>query len=100
MPVKLIMTWDVNTGSETEYSEYIVNEFIPRLKRLGLRDVQFWYTSYGECEQILASGASTSEKQMRTILLSEEWAQLQQRLQDMVTDFEQKVVPATGGFQL
>jgi hypothetical protein len=100
MHAKLIMTWDVNTGSETEYSEFVVNEFIPRIQRLGLSDIQFWYTSYGTCEQILATGMTRSAEQMRNVLLSEEWVQLEQRLRDMVSDYRSKVVPATGGFQI
>lgn len=100
MQAKLIMTWNVSTGSESDYSEFIVNDFIPRIQRLGLRDIQFWYTSYGTCEQILASGTTQSEEQMRSIILSEEWAQLTQRLQDLVADLSSKIVPATGGFQI
>ncbi|MCO5191675.1 MAG: hypothetical protein M9918_26230 [Anaerolineae bacterium] len=100
MQSKLIMTWNVSTGSESDYSEFIVNDFIPRIQRLGLGDIQFWYTSYGTCEQILASGTTKSEEQMRSIILSEEWVQLNQRLEDLVTDFNYKIVPAKGGFQI
>ena len=100
MQTKLIMKWNVSTGSESEYSEYIVNEFIPRIQRMGLRDLQFWYTSYGDCEQIQASGIAQTEEQMRKILMSEEWVQLEQRLDDMVTNLSSKVIKATGGFQL
>ena len=100
MPVKLLIHWDINAGSESEYNDFIVNEFIRRAKRLGLQDLQFWYTSYGVCEQILASGMTESEEQMQRIIRSEEWATLETRLRDLVTNYGRKLVRAGGGFQL
>lgn len=100
MPVKLLLSWDINRNSEAEYYEFVVNEFIPRAKRLGIIDIQFWYTTYGECEQIQASGVAPSLEEMETILDSEEWDDLQTRLTDYVDEYERKVIPAVGGFQL
>lgn len=100
MRVKLLMNWDVKAGVESEYSEFIVNEFIPRAKRLGFTDLQFWYTSYGECEQIQASGIVNSREQMNNIIDSDEWQSLQQRLHELVHKFTSKLIPASNGFQI
>ncbi len=98
--VKLLLRWDVKPGSESEYSEFIISEFIPRTKRLGITDVQFWYTSYGEVEQIQVELIAQSKDQMQTILGSQEWGALKSRLVDLVTNYSQKMVRATGGIQL
>lgn len=98
--MKLLMTWDINRSTEAEYYEFIVNEFIPRLKRLGLNDLQFWYTTYGDCEQIQASGITNTRQQMDNILTSDDWTTLQQRLVEYVSRYRRKVVVAVGGFQL
>lgn len=100
MQVKLLMQWDIIEGKETEYSDFIVHDFIPRCKRLGLEGMQFWYTSFGECEQIQASGKSPTIDQMKIILASEEWSNLVSRLNDYVTEFNLKVIRADKGFQL
>lgn len=100
MQVKLLMQWDVRQGMEPTYSEFIVNEFIPRAQRLGLDDFKFWYTSYGECEQILASAIAENGGKMRLITKSEEWVNLRSRLDELVVNFEQKVVAAKSSFQL
>lgn len=99
MPVKLLMTWDIKVGRESEYSEFVVNEFIPRLNRLGLGEIEFWYTRYGDCQQIQASGMMPSLEQIQNILKSREWQELEQRLEDYVTDYSHKIIRATTGFQ-
>lgn len=100
MPVKVIMQWDIVEGKESEYYDFVVNEFIPRLQQLGLDDLQFWYTTYGEAEQIQASGTVPTIEQANTIINAEEWDDLTLQLTDLVGDFAQKVIPATNGFQL
>ena len=99
MPVKLLMTWDIRTGYESEYSEFVVNEFLPRLNRLGLGEIEFWYTRYGDCQQIQASGMVPSLAQMKNILNSREWKDLRKRLEDYVADYQHKIIRASTGFQ-
>lgn len=100
MPIKLLMRWNIRAGKESEYSEFVVNEFIPRMNRLGMGEIEFWYTRYGDCQQIQASGISPSIDQMRTVLHSEEWDNLRTTLEDYVSDYSQKLVKAARGFQI
>lgn len=83
-------------GSEAEYSEFIVNEFIPRLNRLGIGDLEFWYTGFGEHEQIMVSGVTPTREQMDRILGSEEWEALTERLGDLSVNLRHKIVRADG----
>ena len=98
-PIKIIMTWNIRDSRETEYSEFVVNELIPRITRLGLANLQFWYTRYGEADQIQASGVAKSMTQMRTILGSDEWINLQEMLSGYVNNYQQKLVNSKEGFQ-
>lgn len=100
MAVKLLMHWDIDKDKESDYYNFIVHDFIPRIQRLGLRDIQFWYTTYGKCEQIQASGIVDDSSQAHLIMGSDDWRDLQERLGDMVTNYDQKLVAATNGFQL
>lgn len=100
MAIKLIMRWDIRSEREAEYSDFVANEFIPRINKLGLVEIQAWYTVYGDCEQILISGVTQTKDQMTYILNSDEWDRLRQRLDELVDDFGVKVVPANAGFQL
>ena len=98
--VKIIMTWNIRDSREAEYSEFVVNELIPRITRLGLADLQFWYTRFGEADQIQASGIAKSMPQMQTILNSEEWGNIQDMLSSYVDDYQQKLINSKAGFQI
>ena len=100
MPTKLLMRWDIRPETEAEYFEFLVHEFIPGLNKLGIMDIQVWYTQYGECEQKLASGITPSPEKMRAALNNPDWENLVGQLQQYVENFQKKVIAATGGFQL
>lgn len=100
MMMKLLMSWDIKSGREQAYFEFIVREFAPGLMRLGLQPTEAWYTVYGEGPQILTGGVTSDIETMNRILASDEWTALRDRLLAFVTDFHHKVVPANGSFQL
>ena len=100
MPSKILMRWDIRPEREAEYSDFVANEFIPRINKMGVVEIQAWYTVYGECEQILVSGVTQTAEQMRYILDSDEWGRLRGQLDDLVENFDLKIVSATTGFQI
>lgn len=100
MPVKLILTWDIIPGREQEYFEFVVREFIPGMQRLGLEPADAWFTIYGEQPQIMVSAQSGNQPAVKQILQSKDWQSLITQLQDYVEDYNYKIIPARGGFQL
>ena len=100
MTVKLVMSWDILPGKEQTYFEFAMKTFAPELMKMGWQPTEAWYTLYGEGPQITTAGTTDSVDQMRDILDSQEWEDLQQTLLEYVTNFEYKVVPATGRFQI
>jgi hypothetical protein len=68
--------------------------------KLGIRPTEAWYTVYGNGPQILTGGVAEDLQTMQGILLTEEWKELHDKLMGFVTDFQQKIVAATGRFQL
>lgn len=98
--VKLLMSWDIQSGNEAEYFQFVIQEFVPGLLRLGLQPTEVWFTAYGDCPQIQAGGLASDLATMDKIVHSSEWQELREKLAQYVTGFEQKVIPAAGGFQL
>lgn len=94
------MRWDVQPETESEYFEFLVHELIPAMSKLGLSDIQVWYTAYGECEQKMTEGTAESSEIMTRALQSDDWGYLVEKLQSYVQNFSQKVIPATRGFQI
>jgi hypothetical protein len=97
---KLLMSYDIRAGKESEYFEFIVQEFAPKLIRLGVQPTESWYTVYGSVPQILTGGVTEERAVLENILVGEEWKALRDRLLTLVTNFQYKIVPATGHFQL
>ncbi len=100
MSVKLLMSWDILPGKEQTYFEFAMKTFAPELMKMGWQPTEAWYTLYGEGPQIMTAGVTDSVENMREILGSQEWDELRDRLLEYVTNFEYKVVPATGRFQM
>lgn len=98
--VKLLMTWDIRPGKESEYFEFMVQEFAPKLVRLGIQPTESWYTVYGNGPQILMGGVTEDRASLDNILEGEEWKTLHTKLLTFVTNYGYKIVPHTGNFQL
>ena len=99
MSVKLIMTWDINPEFEQEYFEFVVREFLPEVQKLGFKLSDAWVTIYGDQPQILVGAIVPSNKVIKKVIRSEKWITLLDKLLNFVTDYEQKIVPASAGFQ-
>lgn len=98
--VKLLMKWDIKSGQEQPYFEFVMQEFAPGLMRLGLQPTEAWYTVYGKGPQILTGAVTEDLDTMHRILESEDWRALREKLMAFVTNFSSKVVQASGRFQL
>jgi hypothetical protein len=99
MAVKVLMTWDIESGRDQEYFEFIIGEFIPGVQRLGLQPAEAWATIYGSYPQIQVGLLATDAVQAQRILASGDWSVLQDRLFSYVKNFSYKVVQERGGFQ-
>jgi hypothetical protein len=98
--VKLLMNWDIRPGQEQTYFEFAMQTFAPALMKMGWQPTEAWYTLYGEAPQIMTAGVTDTLEEMRVILESDEWEDLRDQLLEYVTNFEYKVIPASGRFQM
>lgn len=98
--VKLLMTWNIRNGLEDEYFEFVMEEFAPGLLELGIQPTDAWYTAYGNRPQILTGGVADDLGSLRQALATKKWRELKLELLTYVTDYSQKTIRASGGFQL
>jgi len=96
---KLILTWDILPKHEQEYFEFVVREFLPSVQKMGFQLSDAWVTVYGEQPQILVAAIMPTIKEIHEVVQSEKWISLNNKLKDFVTNYNQKIIVATGGFQ-
>jgi len=98
--IKLLMSWDIKSGQEAAYFEFVVKEFLPGQMKLGLQPTEAWYTVVGEGPQMLTGAVTDDLDTMQSILRSDEWGNLMERLAAYVVNYNQKIVLASGRFQM
>jgi len=100
MTVKLLMTWDILPNREQEYFEFVISDFNPEMKQLGIRPVDAWYTMFGEQPQIMIAAKIQSQAALNVAMASKEWQRLLDNLLQFVENLSFKVIPSRTGFQL
>jgi hypothetical protein len=98
--VKLLMTWDIIPGREQEYFEFVVRDFLPGMQQVGLDPNDAWLTLYGNQPKIMIAAQMHSLGSIQDVLHGEAWNSLVTRLMDFVENYQHKIVPLRGGFQL
>jgi hypothetical protein len=98
--VKLIMTWNIREGRETEYLDFLTREFTKALVSMEIQPTDAWYAVWGHGPQVLAGGMTDDLETMEKALASQEWREFLQRLHELVVDFDYKVVELGRGFQI
>jgi hypothetical protein len=90
--VKLIMSWNIKTDEEPAYFEFMVQDFAPRITKMGTRPSEAWYTVYGEGPQIITVVEAPDRATLDKALGSDEWDELLEKLNAFVTDYKQKII--------
>ena len=98
--VKLLMGWDIVPGKEGEHFDFFVQRFEPTVLEMGLKTNEVWYTAYGDLPQIVTGILADDLPSMQRALRSEQWRQLKAELLQLVTGYQQKIIPAREGYQL
>ena len=96
--IKLLMTWNIREGKETEYLEFLNREFTRSLMAMNVHPTDAWYAVWGKGPQVLAGGV-TETRDDGDALASDE-GKSQEKLKEFVVDLRYKVVEASGGFQI
>ena len=76
--IKLLMTWSIREGKETEYLEFLNREFTRSLMAMNVHPTDAWYAVWGEGPQVLAGGVTEDLETMERALASDEWKEFQE----------------------
>ncbi len=98
--MKLLLEYDVNQETLQEYYQFIMGQYVPALQSMGLQMSEAWHTAYGHAPNRLIGFVCSDQQTMERLLDSQLWGELNDELEKFVSDFQYKVVPYRGGFQL
>ncbi|MBN1877603.1 MAG: hypothetical protein JXA33_25495 [Anaerolineae bacterium] len=98
--VKLLLTWNIKSGKESTYFNFITQDFPSILNSAGLQMTEAWYTMYGDWPQVRVVFVAEDLEILHNFLVSEAWLNVKQELFAYIQDYSQKIVPARGGFQI
>ncbi len=98
--LKLLLEYEVNPDSLNDYYQFITGQYVPALQSMGLQMSEAWHTAYGQAPNRLIGFIAGDKQTMDRLLDSELWGDLNEELERFVSDFNYKVVPYRGGFQL
>jgi hypothetical protein len=96
---KLLLSFDPIPERREAYFHYVLGEFVPTLEHLGLRMCEAWHTAYGAYPLRLTGFFAPDRNTLESILSSEDFIELEEKLQDYVINYQKRVVPMSRSFQ-
>jgi len=98
--VKLVINYDIDSGAQQIYYQFMVSQFIPGLQAMGLQMSDAWHTVYGDHPSRTNGFVGLDLEDMRDVLDGQEWRDLEERLQKYVSNYSWRIIPLRDGFQL
>jgi hypothetical protein len=96
---KLLLTYDPIPERREAYFQYVLGEFVPALEQMGLSLCEAWHTAYGSYPLRLNGFIAMDETDIEEILASEDFIELEERLQKFVENYKRRVVYFSRNFQ-
>jgi hypothetical protein len=101
---KLILFYDLTTRESEAYYQFVMTEMVPMAHEMGLYIFRAFHTIPGPeaRQQPMRQVEYVAEnlEAVETLLHSDEWHDLEERLGQYVTNYSRKVVRFRQGFQL
>jgi hypothetical protein len=97
--VKLLLSFDPVPGKREAYFRYVLGEFIPTLEYLGLQMCESWHTTYGAYPLRLTGFLAPDRETLVDILASQDFQEMELKLQEFVHNYRRRVVPMKKRFQ-
>ena len=88
----ICFSWDIKSDKEKEYMDFVFNEYLPAMTRMGITVTDGWYRMAGEGPQIMAIGEGDSVTSITQAMESREFHSLELRLLDYVENYSKQMV--------
>jgi hypothetical protein len=83
--------WDIKPEKDREYMDFIFNDYLPSMARLGVNVTDGWLKIAGDGPQIMALGESDDYPTARQAMDSREFRAIEGRLLNYVENYSKRV---------
>lgn len=98
---KLVQYWNIIPGMEAAYTEFIQNDHVPTMEKLGVKVVNGWRVLVGAGPQIVAEAACPTLVGIAKAIDTDEYRRIVRTLKTTyVTDYSSRVLAPTGRIDL
>ena len=96
---KLLMEFDIRPGKQQSYIRWLMGEFIPEARDLGLHMLMAWHVAYGDYPMRQLVFVAEDLDSARRVFHSDRWRAMEDRFQAYTTNYRRKLVPYRDGYQ-
>lgn len=97
---KLLLSYEIPAQSTQDYYQFIMGQYVPAMQALGFQMSEAWHTAYGDAPNRLIGFVCRNRQTVDELMQNEAWHELNEQLEEFVTEFSYKVIPYRGGFQI
>jgi hypothetical protein len=97
---KMILTYDIQAGRQSEYSQFILGTFLPGIQALDLYVMGVYHTVIGDYPDRHAEFVSESWDVMVKAIESSDFQRLENTLKSYTLNYRRKVVKYRNSFQM
>lgn len=90
--VKFNQMWDIRAHKKNEYEEYVLNEYFPLLKKVGVCVAGEWEVLIGDGPGIVCEGRVADIENVIKNLQSKEFYNARQDLKELVENYQSRIL--------
>ena len=79
--------WDIIPGKEEEYTKFVINHYIPTMKKIGINPVGGFYVVVGEGPGVISVGTVDSLQKLQKAMETEEYEKVTAQVQCYVVNY-------------
>jgi hypothetical protein len=83
----IFFCWDIRPDRDREYRDFISNDYLPVLAKLGVDVTDGWFKVAGEGKQVMYLGESDDYPTAAQAIESREYRNIENRLMQYVTNY-------------
>lgn len=96
---KLIISFDILMEKQEGYYRYVLGEFVPTLRTMGLHMTSAWHVAYGQYPARMLEFLIENRETWDKAVSNPRWRKLEDRLRTYTTSYERKLIRYQDRFQ-